>query len=208
MLIGPPMRLLSLVSSMGTGRALLGVLLPLVCAAAVPASPPAAVAVHDVTCSLLRNEGGWLELAVELEAGVPSRPREWVDHVTVTVWLAYEPPAASGAPPRRFHAAAECVTVPSGRSTVRFYLPPEVVVRDQVRTDRIDYVVELQVDGRKQEWTEAAVCRRLRSSAALAAFLAQSRAAEREADGVLRSQAESPFAWDPRRPTPAMRVRR
>lgn len=74
----------------------------------------------------------WLEMAVEIEAQPASNTTGRVTgRVHVTAMLAYERPAPGAVRVWQFYRSnAELVGLISGRTQVRFYLPPEIVRRD------------------------------------------------------------------------------
>ena len=84
------------------------------------------------------SNGTWLETDITLNVRpVPGNPSQMVSRVRVSLLLGFELPAPTGGERRLEHyrADAECVALEPGRANVRFYLPPELVKRDQLHGD-------------------------------------------------------------------------
>jgi hypothetical protein len=173
------------------------------------AAPPAApeVAVRVVRSELLRQAGGWLEIDVQIVVKTRSASVRFAERVRVTLSLACEPAGPSGTDLRFFRATTEAVALPAGTSHLRFYLPPEVVERDRVRTDRLHSLVELEMEGQSLPAVAAAMSTALHPPGQLARFKVRVAAEAPANDGILVPQVLSPFAFDPRRPAPTV-VRR
>lgn len=151
------------------------------------------------------SAGNWLEASVALNVRpAAGSPGQTVGRVRVSLLLGYDVPAAAGADRRSVHyrAEAECVALESGRADVRFYLPPEIVRRDQVQEPRW-WAVELTVGGRPVAAGRGAYATALATPEQRRQF--QSRAAVDAAanDGVLLPQYLTPFANDYPRATPS-----
>ena len=92
--------------------------------------------VSNVRFATLRPPDGstdnWLEMAVEIDAQPAANTTGRVTgRVRVTAMLGYERPAPGNTRQWQFfRAQAELVGLVSGRTHVRFYLPPEIVRRD------------------------------------------------------------------------------
>ena len=156
------------------------------------------------------GNGNWLEADITLNAKpATSTPGLMVSRVRVTLTLGFELPGHAGVERRLdfYRAEAECVALEPGRANVRFYLPPELVKRDQLHGEPKFWVVEVAVGGR------ALPTERANYSASLATPVArkdfQSRAASAAAahDGLLQPQYLTPFAGEYSRATPSF-VRR
>ena len=120
---------------------------------------PSAVAAEEVEVSAVRfapnarsaSGGNWFETDVQLDVKPgPSAVGRMVSRVKVTLTLQFELPAAPGAERRSelYRADAECVALEPGRADVRFYLPPELVKRDQLHAEPKWWGVELIVGNR------------------------------------------------------------
>ncbi len=205
MLIGPPM-LLRFASWMVGAVALPCALFSSTERSAAPPTAPE-VSIRAVRTELLRQAGGWLEIDVQVAVTLRSGSVRFADRVRVNLSLAYEPAGPSGADLRFFRATAEAVALPAGNSQLRFYLPPEVVERDRMRTDRLHTLVELEVDGQALPPDGSAMSPALRTPGQLARFKGRVAAEAPANDGILVPQVQSPFAFDPQRPAPTV-VRR
>ena len=95
--------------------------------------------------------GNWLEadvtLSVRPSAGAGGL---MVSRVRVTLTIGCELPATGGSERRTeyYRAEAECVALEAGRADVRFYLPPELVKRDQLHGDPKFWEVAVAAGGR------------------------------------------------------------
>ncbi|MSU24935.1 MAG: hypothetical protein EXS32_14070 [Opitutus sp.] len=156
------------------------------------------------------GNGNWLEADVMLNAKpAPGTPGLMVSRVRVTLTLGCELPGHAGGERRLdfYRAEAECVALEPGRANVRFYLPPELVKRDQLHGEPKFWSVELALGGR------ALPAERPNYSASLAALAARKDFHGRAAtgtpahDGLLLPQYLTPFAGDYPRATPSF-VRR
>lgn len=189
----------------------------LVCAWALGAAATAwaqEVEVANVRFTMLRsplgNTGNWLETEVQLNARpIPGSPGPMVSRVRVAVLLGYELPAAAGAERRveHYRAEAECVALEPGRSSVRFYLPPEVVKRDNLRSEAKYWTVDLVVGGRPVASTRGSASVSLPTPETRRNFQTRAGAAAAGNDGILLPQFLSPFAAEYPRATPSF-VRR
>lgn len=182
----------------------------------VGASDPRAVAAGEIEVSTVHfrsahpvagGSGPWLEAAVALNAN-PAAGR-MVSRVRVELILGFELPAAVGMPRRTdyYRATAECVALDAGRSDVRFYLPPELVKRDQLHGDPKFWSVALSVDGRPVPANRAHFAAALLDEAARKNFQTAALAAASANDGLLQPQYLTPFALEYPRATPTF-VRR
>lgn len=168
------------------------------------------VEVATVKFSSLRapngSAGNWLEneisLIVKPLAGTPGL---MVSRVRVGVLLGFELPATAGASRRLEHyrAEAECVALEPGRASVRFYLPPELVKRDQLHGDPKYWGVELAVGGRPVPAVKAAYALSLASPEQRKNFQTRGAAAAAANDGLLLPQFLTPFVNDYPRATPS-----
>lgn len=154
--------------------------------------------------------GTWLEAAAVLDVKpAGSLAGRMVSRIRVSLTLGFELPAPPGGERRMefYRTEAECVALETGRADVRFYLPPELVKRDQLHGDAKYWGVEITVAGRalpagKGNYPAALASAELRKSF-------QSRAVNAAAanEGLLLPQYLTPFALDYPRSTPSF-VRR
>lgn len=180
-------------------------------ARAAAASP--AVEVASLRCNAARPANGgapWLEVNVLLNVRPsPGSPAQMVSRVRVGVLLAFELPAPAGSTRRleAYAGAVECVALEPGRAEVRFYLPPELVKRDQLRGDPKFWGVELIVGGQPVPPGKGAWSAGLASPAARREFQQRTAASAAANEGLLQPQHLTPFALEHPRNTPSV-VRR
>jgi len=98
--------------------------------------------------------GGWYETEIEIQGrpGAATENRNFIDRVKVTLNLgifSVRSPAGAKIPDTYYRASAEAVAVETtgGRAVFRFYLPPEIVKRDQITGQQRFYLIEISVDG-------------------------------------------------------------
>ena len=175
--------------------------------AVVPAfaqsSPPPLVEVSNVRFNSVRADTGtWFVTEVELQprGGAGADNRMFINRVKVTLNLgvfSVKAPAGAKVPDTYYRASAEAVAVETsgGRPMFRFYLPPEIVKRDQITGDLRFYLVELFVDGKALPLTKYHV-----SSATLSkpeiveSFRGKVSSESGVNDGILLPQYLTPFA--------------
>jgi hypothetical protein len=124
--------------------------------AQTPANTPAPVEVSNVRFNSVRiNSGSWYEAEIELQvkSSAAADNRGFINRVKTTLNLGvFSAKAPSGAkvPDTYYRASAEAVAVEQGggKTVIRFYLPPEIVKRDQITGDPKFYLIELSVDGK------------------------------------------------------------
>ena len=149
--------------------------------------------------------GSWLEADVALNVRpAPGSPGVMVSRVRIELLLGCELPALAGAGRRTEHyrAEAECVALEAGRADVRFYLPPEIVKRDQVLAEPKLWSVEVTAGGRPQLASRTGASPALVNAEALKGFQARATAAGAN-DGLLVPQYLTPFAGEYPRATPS-----
>jgi hypothetical protein len=152
----------------------------------------------------------WLEAAVSLNVTPPPAALgRAVGRVRVTLAVGWEVPAPVGNTRRTdyYRAEAECVALDSGRTDVRFYFPPELVKRDQLRGNPPLWTVDVAVAGRALPAARPTSATALTELAARRAFQAAVAAAAAANDGLLQPQYFTPFALEYPRATPTF-VRR
>lgn len=177
------------------------------------------VAAQDVEVTTVRfmnlrapngGNGTWMEADVQLNVKPPpSAPRDIVSRVRVSLLIGFELPATAGQERRieHYRADAECVALEAGRADVRFYLPPELVKRDQLTGDPKYWGVEVAVGGRAQAVSRGAYSASLSGAEARKNFQTRGGAAAAPNDGLLQPQFLTPFANEYPRATPSF-VRR
>ena len=179
-----------------------------------PAVPAVPVEVSAVKFSNLRapsgSPGNWYEAAVALNVRpAHGAPAQMVSRVKVILLLAFDLPGTLGGERRieHYRAEAECVALEPGRADVRFYLPAEIVKRDQLHGDPRQWGVEIIVDGRPLPASRSAYPGNLATADARKAFQKRVATAAAANDGVLVPQYLSPFSAEYPRATPSF-VRR
>lgn len=156
------------------------------------------------------SNGTWMEaeivLLVRPAAGSAG---QMVSRVRVAALLGFELPALAGGERRLEHyrSEAECVALEPGRISVRFYLPPELVKRDQLRSDPKYWGVELSVGGKPVPAGRAAYASTLSGAEQRRAFQQRGGSAAAANDGLLQPQYLTPFVDEYPRATPSF-VRR
>ncbi len=154
--------------------------------------------------------GAWFEADVALVVKPPAgSPGQMVSRVRVSLLVGFELPGSAGGERRLEHyrAEVECVALEPGRADVRFYLPPELVKRDQLHGDPKYWGVELAVAGKPATPGRAAYSATLATADQRKNF--QTRAGQLAApnDGILQPQFLTPFVNEYPRATPSF-VRR
>ncbi len=156
------------------------------------------------------GNGNWLEADIALEVRpAPGSPGLMVSRVRVLLTVGIELPAlASGDRHTEYYRAeAECVALEAGRTNVRFYLPPEIVKRDQLHGDPKYWQVEVAAGGQQQTAGHASSSPALAKADARKDFQSRASAGAPSNDGLLLPQYLTPFAIAYPRATPSF-VRR
>ena len=154
--------------------------------------------------------GTWLEADIALGVrSAPGSPGAMVGRVRVALTVGFELPGQAGGERHieHYRAEAECVALEAGRADVRFYLPPELVKRDQLHGDPKYWGVELIVGGRPQPAGRAAYAASLPAPEQRKNFQAHAGTAAAPNDGLLQPQYLTAFAGEYPRATPTF-VRR
>ena len=178
----------------------------------------AAFAAEEVEVSTVRftpnvramSGANWFEADVVLDVRPgPGAPGRMVSRVRVALAVEFELPGIAGGERRTecFRAEAECVALDAGRADVRFYLPPELVKRDQLHGDPRWWGVEVTAGGRPVPPGRASYSGTLTTPDARKNFQTRAAAAAAANDGLLQPQFLTPFANDYPRATPSF-VRR
>ena len=169
-------------------------------------APAAATAAEEVEVTTVKFTnvrapngvpGTWVEADLTLNVRpAPGSPGQMVGRVKVALLVGFELPALAGAERRleHFRAEAECVALEAGRANVRFYLPPELVKRNQLHGDPKYWGIELAVGGRPVAAARAAYCSALASAEQRKNFQTKASAAAAASDGVMVPQYLTPFA--------------
>jgi len=179
---------------------------------------PAVFAAEEVDVSAVKftpnvravSGANWFEADVELDVRPgPGETGRMVSRVRVTLAIEFDLPAVAGGERRTemFRAEAECVALEAGRADVRFYLPPELVKRDQLHGDPRWWGVEVTAAGRPVPPGRASYSSTLATPDARKNFQARAATAAAANDGLLQPQYLTPFWNDFSRPTPSF-VRR
>jgi hypothetical protein len=152
------------------------------------------------------SPGTWYEADVALTAKPsPGALGQMVSRVRVAMLIAFELPAAAGGERRleQYRAEVECVALEAGRANLRFYLPPELVKRDQLHGDPKYWGVELSAGGRPLAPTRQAYSTTLAGAEQRKNFQRRAGAAAAANDGILLPQYLTPFANEYPRATPS-----
>lgn len=148
----------------------------------------------------------WYEAAVELSVRPGGRPvsGQFVDRVRVVLNLGFEVADEKGGKRKVFYrSAAEAVTLEGGSKPVfRFYLPPELVRRDKLRTDADYHAVEIEIAGRALPAVRANLSKEIKTPEILTSFLSAVNAEAGANEGILVPQYLTPFAFDSQRRSP------
>jgi len=156
------------------------------------------------------TNGTWLETDITLNVHpVAGNSSQMVSRVRVSLLLGFELPALAGGERRLEHyrAEAECVALEPGRANVRFYLPPELVKRDQLHGDPKYWGIELAAGGRAVAAARGAYAAAFTSAEQRKNFQTRATAAAAANDGILQPQFLTPFINEYPRATPSF-VRR
>ena len=175
-------------------------------------SPPV-IDVASVKFNPVRVGGAdtWYEIEVGLQSrpGVAANNKQFINRVKVTLNLgvfSVKAPVGAKVPDTYYRASAEAVAIEATGSKIafRFYLPPEIVKRDELTGDQKFYSVQLSVDGKILSPTKTSVSlATLGNQQALDSFLAKISSDAPSNDGILVPQYLTFFAFDGSRPSPA-----
>jgi hypothetical protein len=186
--------------------------LPLNAQPAPAAAPAEAIALAEVTAVKFAGarwgSDNWFEAEIEVTAKPGGRAvsGQFVDRVRVTLSLGVEASDEKGTKKMTFYrSSVEAITLEGGgKSTFRFYLPPEVVSRDKLRPDVKYYVVELEAGGQAQPAGRANASTDFKSAESVKNFLSKVSAEAGPNEGILMPQHLSPFAYDSQRRAPSV----
>lgn len=187
------------------GFLIIGVLM-----AGVSVSAEDRIEVGQVRFSLQRAPGNtteyWQEFAIELQARTGRENLGRVtDRLTVKAYLGYDHAVAGGKREWEFfRATAELVGLRNGRNVVRFYLPPEILKRDEVQGAPKYWAVELVGEGMEVAPTRRNYSAALNNESVLSQFMDQVAHAGAQNDGMLQPQHLTPFALEYPNATPTV----
>lgn len=166
-----------------------------------PAATPVPVEVTNVKFNTVRADaGGWYVTEVEIQGrpGAATDNRNFINRVKVTLDLgifSIKAPQGAKIPDTYYRASAEAVAVEtSGKAVFRFYLPPEIVKRDQITGDQKFYLVELFVDGRALPLTRNHYASSTFKPEIIESFRSKVSGEAGANDGILLPQYLTPFA--------------
>jgi hypothetical protein len=176
--------------------------------AQAPAEGTALLEVNAVRFSSQRFNGdNWLEAEVDVHVRPGGRAvsGQFVDRARVSLTISVEvPDERAGNRTVFYRSSAEAVTLEGGRASFRFYLPPEVVRRDRLRTDVRFFVVELEAGGQPQPLTRSSASTGFTSADSIRNFLSRANSEGAANDGVMLPQHLTPFATEARLRAPSM----
>lgn len=153
--------------------------------------------------------GNWFEADIALNVRpAAGSPGQMVSRVRVTLTLGCELPAVGGERRTEYYRSdAECVALEPGRADVRFYLPAELVKRDQLHGDPKFWTVAVTAGGRGQTLGHGSASTALANADARKNFESRATAGATANDGLLQPQFLTPFVSEYPRATPSF-VRR
>jgi hypothetical protein len=147
----------------------------------------------------------WLEAEIELDVkpGGKVISGEFLNRVRITLSFKIEATDSKGAKRELFYkSVAETVALEAGKTRIRFYLPPELVKRDKIKTDIKFYLVELEVDGQSQPFVRSNASNDFLNMEWVKSFQTKVAAESAANDGLLMPQYLTPFYGDAQRPSP------
>jgi hypothetical protein len=188
-----------------TCRALLCVVamsVSVVASAIAQTAPSPNIEVANVKFNTVRaNTGSWYEAEIELQprGPQPTDNRNFINRVKVTFSLginSVKAPPGSRIPDTFYRASAEAVAIETsgGKTVFRFYLPPEIVKRDQITGDQKFYLVEVFVDGKALPLSKDNVSNTMNSAALVEGFRNKVSSDAGMNDGIMVPQYLTPFA--------------
>ncbi len=186
-------------------------LFSVVAPASAQTAAPAPIEVNTVRFNTVRSgSSSWYEAEIEVQPKGPQPVdnRNFINRVKVTLNLgifSVKAPQSAKVPDTFYRASAEAVAVEAtgGKTVFRFYLPPEIVKRDQITGDQRFYLVELFVDGKALPLTKSNVSSTMNSSALVEGFRNKASSEAGANDGILLPQYLTPFAYVGSPPAPS-----
>jgi hypothetical protein len=174
--------------------------------AAAQAAAAAQVEVASVKFGAARFGGdSWLEADVELDVKPGGKPvsGEFVNRVRVTLTMGCDAVDLKGVKRLDFYrSSAELISVEGGKTNVRFYLPPEIVKRDKLKTPIDYFAVELEAAGEAQAAVKESASPKFTSAESTKNFLGKATSEAGVNDGMLMPQYLTPFSFDAQRRSP------
>jgi hypothetical protein len=156
------------------------------------------------------NTGSWYEAEIELQprGPQPTDNRNFINRVKVTFSLgifSVKAPPSSRVPDTFYRASAEAVAIETsgGKTVFRFYLPPEIVKRDQISGDQKFYMVEVFVDGKALPLSKGNVSSTMNSAVLVDGFRNKVSSDAGANDGIMLPQYLTPFATTGSPPAPS-----
>lgn len=142
----------------------------------------------------------WTNVEIELEATsneLPdARDRNWVDDVKITVTLAYESPVEKGSYDF-YRASLTLISLEVGKDkTVGFWLPREIVERDDLREEPDFWVVQVSAGGQEAPIDKDNVSSKLSDRSRVDNFLNTAAAGIEKTNGYLVPTHLSPYPFD------------
>ncbi len=176
--------------------------------AQAPAEGTAILEVNNVRFGTQRFNGdNWFEAEVDVHVRPGGRAisGQFVDRARVSLTIMIEAPGEGSATRTVFYrSSAEAATLEGGRASFRFYLPPEILRRDRLRTDVRFFVVELEAGGQAQPITRSSASGSFTSTESIRNFLSRANSEGAVNDGIFLPQHLTPFAFEPRLRGPSM----
>jgi hypothetical protein len=179
--------------------------------ASAQTATPSPIEVNTVRFNTVRaGSSGWYEAEIEIQpkGPQPTDNRNFINRVKVTFSLGIFSVKAAQAvkvPDTYYRVSAEAVAIETsgGKTVFRFYLPPEIVKRDQITGDQKFYLVELFVDGKALPLTKSSVSSSMNSSVLVEGFRNKVSSDAGANDGIMLPQYLTPFAFGGSPPAPS-----
>ena len=157
------------------------------------------------------SKGEWLECSLQLEVRRDPSDRErknpdYIDDLVVSLMLGTRVDRRPNSE-RQFEfyvAEANLVSLPEGRHTVRFYLPPEVVERDRIGNQVHSYLIRLS---RGDRVLLESISRDLERPSVMKSYLSRIDSDAPENKGILQAQPYTPFVLAYPDDTPSFKLR-
>jgi hypothetical protein len=167
---------------------------------------PAQVEVRAVNFSYARlSSDSWIESEIQLDVKPKGKSvsGEFVNRVKVILSLGCEATDNKGL--KRlvmYRAQTELISLEGGKpAIIRFYLPPEIVKRDNLRADTKYFVIELEANGEIQKPVKASVANDFTTPDSIKNFLNKVASEASANEGILMPQYLTPFQADLQRPS-------
>jgi len=153
--------------------------------------------IFNRNASLTGDTRRWLETVVELNVSRPAgedvfNPR-YVDNIQIDLYISFDVSRGDVSRTRFYRSSVELPTLERGRHEIRFFLPPEVIGRDRITSEPSTYLVQLSVDGLRQELSSDARARILRRDEVLESFMRRVESEAGANDGILLPIHLTPF---------------